>query len=363
MRIVCTVTNDLSQDQRMHRICASLQAAGHVVTLVGRQRGNSLPLVDRAYAQVRLPCRFERGKLFYLEMQLRLLYYLLRTPADVINSVDLDTLLPGWIVARLRGMPLVFDAHEYFQETPEVVRRPLVKWIWSRLAAFLIPRVDRAYTVGPALARLFAERYGVPFGIVRNLPYRQPHSAPAALPPPTLLYQGVLNEGRGLETAIRALHNLPEYKLWLIGSGDIEKALRDLVAREALSDRVRFFGFVLPDQLPELTRQARFGLNLLENRGLSYYYSLANKAFDYVQAGLPSVQMDFPEYRALQAEYPAFLLLDELDPEQLATAIRSAEDADSYAVLQSKCRQAAMEWYWEQEVAVLLASYAEFAGR
>jgi glycosyltransferase involved in cell wall biosynthesis len=357
MRIVCTVTNDLSQDQRMHRICATLQAAGYRVTLVGRQRPGSLPLADRAFAQVRLPCRFERGKLFYLEFQLRLAIFLLRTPFDIVNSVDLDTLLPGWFVARLRGKRLVFDAHEYFQETPEVVRRPGIKWTWSRLAAFLIPRVDRAYTVGPALAQLFATQYGIPFGIVRNFPYRQAHSAQAALPPPTLLYQGMLNEGRGLEIAIKALHHLPEYTLWLVGSGDREIALHQLVREEGLGNQVRFFGFVPPDQLPELTRQARFGLNLLENRGLSYYYSLANKAFDYVQSGLPSVQMDFPEYRALQAEYPAFLLLDELAPEHLAAAIRSAEDADTYSALQSNCRRAAEDWCWEREVSALLEQY------
>lgn len=361
MRIVCTVTNDLSQDQRMHRICTSLQQAGHAVTLVGRERTGSLPLTDRAYAQVRLPCRFERGKLFYLEYQFRLLFFLLRVPVDIVNSVDLDTLLPGWIGARLRGKRLVFDAHEYFQETPEVVRRPVIQWVWGRLAALLIPRVDRAYTVGPALAQLFSEQYGVPFGVVRNVPYRQVHSAQAEIPPPTLLYQGMLNEGRGLEVAIKTMHQLPEYTLWLIGSGDREAALQELVRADELDDRVRFFGFVPPDQLPELTRQARFGLNLLENRGLSYYYSLANKAFDYVQSGVPSVQMDFPEYRALQAEYPAFLLLNELAPEQLAAAIRSVENASTYSALQSSCRRAAGDWCWEREESVLLANYSELA--
>ncbi len=360
MRIVCTVTNDLSQDQRMHRICATLHAAGHAVTLVGRRRAGSLPLADRAFAQVRLPCRFERGKLFYLEYQLRLFFFLLRTRLDIVNSVDLDTLLPGWLVARLRGKRLVFDAHEYFQETPEVVRRPAVKWVWNRLAAWLIPRVDAAYTVGPALARLFSDHYGVPFGVVRNVPNRISHSAPAEIAPPTLLYQGVLNEGRGLEIAIQALHHLPEYRLWLVGSGDIAEALHALIDREGLAERVRCFGFVVPDRLPELTRQARFGLNLLENRGLSYYYSLANKAFDYVQSGLPSVQMDFPEYRALQAAYPAFILLDQLAPEALAAAIRKAETPDRYAALRTACQQAAAQWCWEHEAPQLLANYHRF---
>ncbi|RMF04386.1 MAG: glycosyltransferase, partial [Bacteroidetes bacterium] len=105
MRITCTVTNDLSHDQRMIRICSSLQAAGHEVCLVGRRLPHSPALVPRSFRQHRLPCWFRRGKLFYLEFQLRLLIYLLRHPPEVINAIDLDTLLPAYLLSRWRQIP------------------------------------------------------------------------------------------------------------------------------------------------------------------------------------------------------------------------------------------------------------------
>jgi glycosyltransferase involved in cell wall biosynthesis len=358
-RIICTVTNDLTYDQRMIRICGSLARAGHEVLLVGRQRRASRPLQAEPFGQERLRCCFEKGKLFYLEYNLRLFFFLLWHPFDIICAVDLDTLLPAYLTSRLRGKPCVYDAHEYFTETPEVVRRPAVQRIWAALARLIIPRLRYAYTVGPALARIFEERYGIPFAVIRNLPARQPLAEKTAPDHPRIiLYQGALNEGRGLECAIAAMQKIEGAVLWLAGEGDLSDALRQLARQMGLEEKVRFLGFLPPRELQQLTPQAYLGLNLLENRGLSYYYSLANKAFDYVQAGKPSIQMAFPEYAALNAQHEVFLLLDELSANALATAIRQLlHDAERYEQLQANCWRAREEWVWEKEEERLLEFY------
>ena len=123
-KIILAVTNDLSYDQRMHRICGSLARAGYRVELVGRQLPWSKPPAERPYRQTRLACRLTEGKGFYLEYNLRLLFYLLTSRFDAVCAVDLDTIVPAWIAGRLKGAFLVYDAHEYFSEVPEVVGRP-----------------------------------------------------------------------------------------------------------------------------------------------------------------------------------------------------------------------------------------------
>ncbi len=360
-RIICTVTNDLSHDQRMIRICTSLAKAGYEVWLVGRKKANSPLLPDRSFRQIRLTCFFSKGKLFYLEYNLRLLYFLYRHQARIINSIDLDTLLPGYLISRIRtSTECIYDAHEYFTETPEVIRRRAVQLIWEKLADWIIPNLRYCYTVGPALAQLFEKRYGPKFAVVRNLPLRTALGAKSPAEKKVILYQGMLNEGRGLEVAIEAMLLLPQAELWLAGNGDIMDSLAAQVKRLELTDRVQFLGFVPPDDLPALTQQAWLGLNLLENRGLSYYYSLANKALDYLQAGLPSVQMDFPEYRALQYTYHPFLLLNELDATQLARMILElAALPEQYSMLQANCLRAATALCWENEEPALLAVYQE----
>jgi glycosyltransferase involved in cell wall biosynthesis len=360
--IICTVTNDLSQDQRMIRICGTLQAAGYQVTLVGRQLPHSLALVDQPFRQHRLRCWFHVGKLFYLEYNLRLLYYLYRQKPTIINAVDLDTLLPGYLIRRLRGAVCVYDAHEYFTEVPEVVRRPRVQRLWSALADWVIPSLEYAYTVAPALAELMTERYRTPFAVVRNVPYRQFLPPERVIPEEKIIfYQGVLNEGRGLEAAILAMTQLPPtLVLQIAGTGDLEGKLHQLVIDHQLHDRVRFLGFVPPAELPALTEKAWLGLNLLENTGLSYYYSLANKTFDYLQAGVPALHMDFPEYRALHDQFDTFELLADLDIDTIASAIQGLIDRpDRYTQLQQNNLKAAEYLTWEEEEKKLLAIYQE----
>jgi glycosyltransferase involved in cell wall biosynthesis len=364
MKLVFTVTNDLCYDQRMQRICSTLRAEGHEVTLVGRFRKTSplLPAVD--YRQIRLVCWFDKGKLFYLEYNFRLFWWLLfQKSFDVYTGIDLDTIMPCLGVARLKGKKCYYDAHEYFSEVPEVVDRPLTKWIWELVARICIPRVDRAYTVGPALAQIFQKRYGIPFQVVRNMPFQNSRipSTPQLLNSSTLpiiLYQGVLNAGRGLETAIVAMQKIEGAELWLAGEGDLSQELRQLAKDLQVENKVRFLGYLTPDELRSVTQQASIGLNLLENRGLSYYYSLANKAFDYVQAGVPSIQINFPEYLALQEEHRVFYLIDRLEVNGLVRAIEHLlGDNELYLALQENCKIAAKEWCWERERAKLMEMY------
>jgi len=107
-----------------------------------------------------------------------------------------------------------------------------------------------------------------------------------------------------------------------------------------------------------VTPQAHLGLNLLKNQGLNYYYSLANKAFDYIQAGLPSLNMSFPEYRKLNEQYDVFYLLDELDVTAIQFAVKELQrNKGLYAKLATHCAEAAKELTWENEKPKLLAFY------
>jgi glycosyltransferase involved in cell wall biosynthesis len=356
-RLLFAVTTDLCFDQRMQRICGSLAAAGYHVQLVGWQRPASPPLTRQPYQQHRLRGWFQKGKLFYLEYNLRLFFYLLSQRAAAWCTCDLDTALPVWLRARLGGQPLVYDAHELFTEVPEVVARPAVQRIWRWVEGFIVPRARLAYTVGPALARVFAQRYGRPFGVVRNVSRLREENvlppAPRAAPAGGyILYQGALNVGRGLEQLLDAMPQVAG-RLVICGEGDLSAALRAQAERLGLlaSGQVEFRGFVLPEALREVTRHAAVGIMLLENVGLSYYYSLANKFFDYVHAGIPQVLIDFPEYRALNDEFDVAELVTDLAPATLAAALNRLlrDEPARYQHLAENCRRAAPQLSWQHE--------------
>jgi len=370
-RLLFAVTTDLCFDQRMQRICGSLAAAGYRVQLVGWQRPASPPLLPQPYQQHRLRGWFQRGKLFYVEYNLRLFVYLLGQRAAAWCACDLDTALPVWLRARLGGQPLVYDAHELFTEVPEVVARPAVQRVWRGVEGFVVPRARLAYTVGPALARVFAQRYGRPFAVVRNVSCLAegellPPALAAAPASGYILYQGALNVGRGLENLLDAMPQVAG-RLVICGEGDLSAALRERAERLGLlaSGKVEFRGFVLPEALREVTRHAAVGIMLLENIGLSYYYSLANKFFDYVHAGIPQVLIDFPEYRALNDRFDVAELVADLAPATLAAALNRLlrDEPARYQHLAANCRRAAPQLSWQHEEQELLRLWQEVAPR
>lgn len=362
IKIVCTVTNDLTYDQRMIRICNSLSHAGYAVTLVGRQRPSSLPLDKNIFHQKRLSCYFEKGKFFYIEYNIRLFFFLLFSSFDIVNSIDLDTLVPGFLTAKLKRKTCIYDAHEYFTEVPEVVRRPRIQKIWKKVESSIVPRLEYCYTVGEGLAEMFTAEYKTTFAVVRNVPFKVKDFGALERPKnknKILLYQGALNEGRGLKQMIEAMDNIEGAVLQLAGEGDLSDELRALVKSKKLDDKVEFLGFIKPHNLKDITMRADIGLNLLENKGLSYYFSLANKAFDYIQARKPSINMNFPEYKKLQHRYGTFHLAENLYPETLTLAVqRLLNDKDYYQSLVEKCEKAAQVLIWEEEEKVLLGVYA-----
>ncbi len=344
----------------MRRICTTLAAHGYRVLLVGRCRKQSAALTAQPYAQVRLKPWLSKGKFFYVEFNLRLLLFLLRTPFDVVCGIDLDTLGACWLAARIKKKVCVYDAHEIFPEVPEVSRRPLVRFLWRCAERFLVGRVPYGYTVSASVSEYFRQRYGRQYAVVRNVPLlieTNHNASQSPSSPPIILYQGALNEGRCLEMLITLMKHV-DAQLWLAGTGDRSECLRQLVWQHKLENKVRFLGGVQPEALPAITVQAYLGVNLLEKRSASYYYSLANKFFDYVHAGIPQITMNFPEYRKHTQQWPVAWLLDECTPSSLLEAVRCLlTDRPLYENMRSHCLLARQVWNWQHEQQIVLDLY------
>ncbi len=360
-KIVSCVINDLNNDQRMQRICTSLQEAGYDTTLVGRVLHTSKPISNAIYKQERLTCWFNKGKLFYLEMNVRLFFYLLTTAADIFVANDIDTIMAVYAASLCRGKKRIFDAHELFSEVPELEERPISKAIWRNVEKWFIPRFKYKYTVSESIIQFFKEVYQQDFTLIRNVPLLESTNTPSHkhTSKPYILYQGALNDGRGLEQMIEAMQYIKNYDLYIAGSGDIEEQLKQQVHNLALQEQVHFLGMLDPATLKDITLSASIGINLLENKGLSYYYSLANKFFDYMHAQIPSINMNFPEYQKMNACYETAILIDSLEVEDIQNAIEQMSDTNTYKRLQQNCLQAKAEFNWQMESKKLIELYQQ----
>ena len=146
---------------------------------------------------------------------------------------------------------------------------------------------------------------------------------------------------------------------WIAGEGDLSHTLRKRAEELPWRDKIRFLGYLHPEELRNITRQAFAGLNLVSNEGRSYYLSLSNKFFDYIHAGKPQITMDYPEYRKLNDRYDVAMLLPDLDVAGLRDAMQTMlTEKELYDRLARNTQPAATELNWQEEQKRLIAFYA-----
>jgi glycosyltransferase involved in cell wall biosynthesis len=356
-KIIFTVTNDLSYDQRMQRIAGSLAAAGYEVLLVGRKLSSSIELKDQSFGQKRLSCIFNTGFLFYAEYNLRLLLFLLAQKAGIVCAIDLDTILAVYISTAIKKQQRVYDAHELFTEQIEIISRPAVHRFWRLIEKFAVPRFPKGYTVNRQIAKEFLNRYGVVYEVVRNLPLCRSQAVADQSREKFILYQGAVNEGRCFETLIPAMKAV-NARLYICGTGNFLEQAKELSKAHQLEAKIIFRGNVEPTELARFTPTAYIGLTLFESTGMNQYYSLSNRFFDYIMAGLPQLCMHYPEYANINNQYKVAYMIGDAEQAAIAHALNYLlEDEALHGELKTNCLLARQELNWEKEEQVLLEFY------
>jgi glycosyltransferase involved in cell wall biosynthesis len=278
---------------------------------------------------------------------------------DIYLSNDTDTLLANYLASVIRRKPLVFDAHEIFPEVPEITDRTWVKNVWKTIENLIFPHLKNTYTVCDSIAEYYNKKYNINMQVVRNIPMKKiktPRLASKNSPidakgKRVIMYQGAVNVGRGIEWMIDAMPLLDNYVFYIVGDGDKLKELKEKVRKMHLADKVIFTGRIPLENLPAYTTRADIGINLLENWGLSYYYSLPNRIFDFIQAGVPILAIDFPEIRKIITQYKVGMLINNFDPQYIAANIkRLALKGKNHAAFSI----ANDELCWENEAQIML---------
>lgn len=368
-RVIVSVINDLVTDQRVNKSCLTLQKAGFEVLLVGRRQRKSPPMDDRPYKSHRMKLLFEKGPMFYATFNIRLFIFLLFHRCDCLLSNDLDTLLPNFWISKFKRIPLIYDSHEYFTEVPELVSRPKVQRVWKRIEEYVVPKLPEMITVNQSIADLFHEKYGIKVHIIRNIPMRKMLPAPASrqevgLDPNKhiLVLQGSgINIHRGSEELLDAMQYLDDCQLVIIGGGDVLPILKEKVAANHWDDRVKFFPRMPYQQMMAITQLAELSFTLDKDTNLNYRFSLPNKLFDYIQAGVPIIASHLTEIERIITDYNIGTFIDNHEPKTIAATIQNAlNDEKILSLWKNNLIFAAQNLCWENEEGVLLKIYEKY---
>jgi glycosyltransferase involved in cell wall biosynthesis len=356
-RVIHCILNDLSYEQRAHKIALTLSNR-YEVLLVGiatiRKRR---PVPKRPYSVRRLFVPVEGGMLFFFLANVRLFLYLLFLRRwDGVVVADLDALLGCYWAARLRGKKVILDSRELYPALPSLYGRPLKRWIWSKVEAWLCPKVRYHFTVSPPIAQYYKERYGINAWLIYNMPLRQRGFAKARLEDKLLFYQGVLHPYRGLEEVILALRMVPGWRLWIAGDGKHRAYLEAIVRQGGLQDRVLFLGLLPYEEALGYAREATLGVSGELPVTDNHRYALPNKVFDYLQVGLPILAGEAPLIRQLVENLGAGYVVEFWQPKVIAAALREIEKmGEAYQGWVVRAREAARRLNWERQAECLSA--------
>lgn len=293
-----------------------------------------------------------------------LAWRLMRSGADVIHAHDVNVLPTAWLAARVRRVPLVYDAHEISTDREGYQAfRKWVGWIEKKI----MPGVVASITTTDMRAKFFARAYGIERPLVlQNRPRWQARQASDQLrarlqlkePWPIILYQGGLQQGRGLPRLLEAAAQVQKAYFVFVGGGRQEAELYDQAQGLQLGDRVHFIPTVSLAELPSLTASADIGVQPIENTCLNHLTTDSNKLFEYVMAGLPVVASNLPEIRKVVESHDLGLLVEPGNTGALVAALQvlvTNEDRRSYYAHQAV--KAAKQLSWEEQEFLLVDLY------
>lgn len=281
-------------------------------------------------------------------------------------------LLPWAVFLRLFGIKVVYDVHEDYPEAvsqnfrlPRLARKilsPVVRVVeW--LGAWLINGI---VTVTPTIAARFPPSKTV---MIRNFPMVSEFHAPGDRPmrdrPPEVAYIGTITLNRNILGMIDAVELARDSGAVLRLAGHFTVDSDEAAARAHPDwERVKFDGWVTRQEVADILTSVRAGLVVLkpvEHEMLTYPIKL----FEYMAAGVPVISSDFPLWREIVGKAGCGVLVDPMNPQAIADAIRwMIDNPDEAQAMGERGRRAVIETYsWESEVNTLFKFYEQLGIR
>lgn len=273
---------------------------------------------------------------------------------DVVHAHDFTALAVGDRLAKTRGVPLVYDAHELWFERQRSGRpTPVQRRCQQRAEKRLGARAAAVLTVGEGLAAKLRATYGWNHvTVVRNTfpPSSSPGLVPAPAMPAAAVYAGRLAAGRDLET-VAATSRLVTLPVRLLGPADKSWSARFNPGRCTVASPVAV------DDVDVALRAGGLALVTLSDQWGNHRIALPNKLFQAVRARVPVIASDVGELGRMVRDHRLGVLYRPGDPASLAAAVEEA--VARYPELCASVKRAGEELSWHTDREVLLAVYDE----
>lgn len=367
MKILNIVSSNIVQDPRILKQMETIQSVTNDYKVIGMNNANAteerLSRLNFNYqligesnqttsivSKLMKRINFAKGVIHEIKMY----------QPDVIHANDFDVLLMVYLSGN-KNAKLIFDAHEIYAKNAFINKyKPISKVVEMIEKHIIKKRVNAFITVSHAAKSYYQQRkYSKPAHVITNVPfldenrtYRDVESIKE------IVYQGQIVGDRGYEEFVEASKYFeighPLFKIR--GFGPLEEQIRKIVQSNPAN--VRIEKPVEVSQLVDKLTESDIGVVLTKPVSINFEYTVSNKIFECIHAGLPVILSPVKEHCYLNEKYQFGIVIDEVTTEHIANAIKQLiENPDRYYELRENAIDAAQILNWNQVSKQLIELY------
>ena len=385
-KVTMFVWNNFVNDARVLREASALADLDYTVTIIAKKELSEMHLPSsekiRKGVVVNRPLKLEfpekitgkiKSSILTKHLPNMLLMFKMimlgrKYNTDVYHAHDLNTLIQGIVSAkiRLKRKKLIYDSHEVQTSRTHYSFEKIY-----RLEKFLLKFVDKVivendtradyhndlYSKRPTPIHNYSELYNIEE--VTAFPLRETYNISRNTK--IVLYQGGMQEGRGLFKLLEAFSNVENAVLFMIGDGKERQNLLAYHEELGLENKVIFIERVPYRDLRKYTKAADIGIQFLENTNFNHYSASSNKLFEYIMAHVPVIGSKLPEIKQVIENENVGLTVEEGNTEELTSVLNKLLNDDQLRLsLRKNTESAKYKYNWENEKKVLKELYTEF---
>lgn len=370
-KIIHILMTDYSVDSRVYNETTSLQKTFYDVNVFCLKSQN---FKANEYRENVFIQRFGIGKskiLKFLSAYLLMFFKSFRQEVDLVHAHDVTALPIAYIIAKLKRVPFIYDSHELWSQSHHASNSKILLAIIKFMERFFAKRANHIITVSKSI-QIYMQSYfkNENVALIRNIPsythegkydiFREEYSLDEKHK--IFLYQGLISQSRGVglivKTAISLVKKEPLARFFFLGDGPYLETLKEMVAKEALEDKIFILGTVPQSQLLKYTKSADIGIHAIHNSCLNHDYCLPNKLFEYIHSGLVLVMTDLTELKAFVEGHQIGLVFKDENAQDLEKQLtKLMQDEALFQNYKKNSIELAKKITWKNEAKVLIDIY------
>lgn len=275
---------------------------------------------------------------------------------DIIHANDFDMLFFAYFTKK-KNQILIYDAHEIYAKNGLVSKFKVFSNFLIFIEKRMMRKVDYFITVSYAAKDYYiSNKYSVEPLVITNVPIKTEFNVLDKHDKFEALYQGIVSPNRGYEEFAKSA-NYTDAIITIRGYGPSLSSIENIKEQENLIN----LNIEKPVEMEEMIKYAsrsHVGIVMTKPVSENYEYTVSNKIFEYIQAGIPVIMSPVKEHKYLNEKYKIGLVVDQINEFEIAKAINLLkEDKDYYDELVKNVKKASKVLNWQIESELLKKIY------